>query len=191
MTALVLIIIASYLAGSVNFPIVLFKMFGKEDPRTGYSGNPGATNVYRQAGLFWAVIVLALDLGRAAGVAFAAIWLLDGAWVSWAGFALVLGNRYPCFHGFRGGKGVANFLGFTLPLAPLYCLVAGLCWLVVKTITGHPFLGSFAMVLILAVGTILRFGFEPVAAIGTSATALFIYYAHKQNVREFLAGRKP
>lgn len=183
-------VIASYVAGSVNFPIVLFGLFGKQDPRTGHSGNPGVTNVYRLAGLRWAVAILILDLGRAAGVALAAAWFLNGASVPWAGFALVLGNRFPCFHGFKGGKGVANFLGFTLPVAPLGCLISGVAWLIVKKFTGRPFLGSFAMVLILAAGNILHFDFNPMAVLGTFLTVVFIFHNHKQNVREYLSERK-
>ncbi len=190
MIPFVFLIIVAYLAGSVNFPIVLFRIFGKEDPRRTYSGNPGTTNVYRLAGPHWAATVLILDMGRAAGIAFAAVHFLDTAFVPWAGFALVLGNRFPCFHGFRGGKGVANFLGFTLPLAPLTCVVSGIFWPLVNKATGHPFAASFVMVLILAIGTTASFDFDPTAATGTWTTVLFIFHSHKPNIREYFASKK-
>ncbi len=66
----------AYLTGSINFSIILFKVTGRSDPRGQYSGNPGTTNVYRQAGLFWAILVLLLDFSRAVGVAWIAIYLL-------------------------------------------------------------------------------------------------------------------
>ena len=119
MTLLIFVSIGAYLAGSVNFAILLFKALGKDDPRAGFSGNPGATNVYRQAGYFWAVLVLTLDMSRALGVAFIALHLVPLVLVPWAGLGLILGNRFPCLHGLRGGKGVANYLGFTMIIAPV------------------------------------------------------------------------
>ena len=59
----------AYIAGSINFAILLFKVIKKDDPRTKFSGNAGTTNVYRIAGKFWAAAVFLLDIGRAVGVA--------------------------------------------------------------------------------------------------------------------------
>ncbi|HOO41495.1 MAG TPA: glycerol-3-phosphate acyltransferase, partial [Syntrophales bacterium] len=64
MIPFVIISAGAYLAGSVNFAIILFAVLGKGDPRSGFSGNAGATNVRRQAGLGWAALVLLLDLIR-------------------------------------------------------------------------------------------------------------------------------
>ena len=65
MKGLILSIIFAYLAGSINFSILLLKILGKEDPRKEFSGNPGVVNVYRQAGFFPAAGVWVLDMGRA------------------------------------------------------------------------------------------------------------------------------
>ena len=98
MKPLIFVFIGAYLAGSVNFAILVFKALGKDDPRAGFSGNPGATNVYRQAGYFWAVLVLILDMSRALGVAFIALHLVPVTLVPWAGLGLILGNRLPRFY---------------------------------------------------------------------------------------------
>ena len=58
------LLLLAYLAGSINFAIIVLRLLGKEDPRTTFSGNAGTTNVYRQAGKGWAVLVLLLDVGR-------------------------------------------------------------------------------------------------------------------------------
>lgn len=100
------IFLLAYLAGSVNFAIIFFKLTGRKDPRLGFSGNAGTTNVYRQAGMVWAAVIFLLDIGRAMLVAVLAMYYLEPAWLPWAGYFLVLGNSYPCFHEFRGGKGV-------------------------------------------------------------------------------------
>ncbi len=180
----------AYLAGSINFSILLFKLMGKSDPRTGFSGNPGATNVYRQAGLPWAIVVLLLDGGRAVAVAFGAIYFLQDIYFSWSGFFLILGNRFPCFHSFRGGKGVANFLGFSAVLSPWAALVSGCTWIAVNVITKKPFIASFGMVTVLSIGTVLKFPGNYLAIIGTMLTALLIIVSHKKNVMEYFDNLK-
>ena len=172
---------ASYLAGSINFSIMLFKMLGKGDPRDQFSGNAGVTNVYRLAGIFWAGIVLFLDLGRACLVSWAALYLLPTPYVPWIGLVLIIGNRFPCFHSFQGGKGVANYLGFTAFISPLAALSSILVWLVSYGIFRIPFIASFFMVAVLMTGTIIVYRYEPWASAGTIATTLFILYNHKQN----------
>jgi glycerol-3-phosphate acyltransferase PlsY len=189
MKPLIFVFIGAYLAGSVNFAILLFKALGKDDPRAGFSGNPGATNVYRQAGYFWAVLVLILDMSRALGVAFIALHLVPVALVPWAGLGLILGNRFPCFHGLRGGKGVANYLGFTMIIAPVAAGLSVLSWLLAYAIWHTPFIGSFVMVLILATGTIVACEYSFSAIPGVATTAALIYYNHKSNVLGMLRQR--
>ena len=189
MKSLILSIILAYLAGSLNFSILLFKMLGKDDPRNAFSGNPGVVNVYRQAGLFMAVVVLLLDVGRALAVAFIAIQLLPVALVPWAGLGLILGNRFPCFHGLHGGKGVANYLGFTTIISPVAAGLSALGWLLTYAIGRTPFIGSFVMVFILAAGTIAACEYSLSAIAGVAATAGLIYYNHKSNVLGLLRQR--
>jgi len=182
---LVLLLIVTYFASSVNFSIVLFKILDKEDPRNKFSGNAGATNVYRQAGFFWAAIVLLLDMGRAMFISLVSLHLLDYQYTTFLGFALILGNRFPCFHQFKGGKGVANYLGFTLILAPFPTLIASLSWLLVFLLFRTPFISSFVMVLILGTGTVLRFSDHVPAMAATLSTVAFILINHRQNIIEF------
>ena len=175
---------AAYVAGSVNFSLLVFRFTGREDPRLHGSGNPGATNVYRQAGIGWALAVLLLDVGRAVCVALAADSLLPFWQVPWVGLGLVLGNRFPCFHGFRGGKGVANYLGFTLAVAPLWAGLGAIAWGTAHLIWRTPFLSSFAMVVVLAGGTTIASGSDWRGGVGTAATAVFIVACHHRNIRE-------
>ena len=190
LTIPIIIAVIAYLAGSINFSILLFKLLGKDDPRKGFSGNPGTTNVYRQAGIVWAVVVLLLDVGRAVAVAFAAVSFLDETFITWVGLCLILGNRYPCFHGFKGGKGVANFLGFSAVLTFWAALVSGITWVAVNLITKKPFIASFAMVAVLGAGTILIFKENNTAITGTVLTASLIIISHKKNVIEAFSKSK-
>ena len=175
----------AYLAGSVNFAIIFFKLAGKADPRLGFSGNAGTTNVYRQAGLFWAVIILLLDVGRALAVAAVALSWLPASFVCGAGFFLAFGNSFPCFHGWRGGKGVASYLGFTLLIAPWPALLAALIWVAVYGICRIPFIASFFMVFTLAAGLASSFNFAIPAVIGAAATFLLIIFRHQKNIIQY------
>ena len=177
----------AYIAGSVNFSILLFRMLGRDDPRYHFSGTAGTTNVYRQAGVFWAGVVLLLDLGRALAVSWAALYLLPINYVPWVGLALILGNRFPCFHQFHGGKGVASYLGFTAIILPCSAAISCLVWVGVYGIVRIPFIASFFMTLVLMVGTIIACGYQAAASIGTIITAMFIFYNHRQNVVELFS----
>ncbi len=175
-------VIAAYVAGSVNFAILLLRILGKEDPRTKFSGNAGATNVYRQAGMFWAAAVLIMDAGRALAIGFAALYLLDQPLVPWVGLALITGNSYPCFHGFRGGKGVASYIGFAAALSPVSSLLSCIIWVIIFGICRIPFIASFFMIVTIAAGIIITYSQAPVAVAGVLSTALLIFYNHKRNI---------
>ena len=180
-----MLLVGAYSAGSINFSILLFRMLGRDDPRYQFSGTAGTTNVYRQAGLFWAGVVFILDLGRALAVSWAALYLLPINTVPWVGLALIVGNRFPCFHQFRGGKGVAAYLGFTVLISPLSAVLSALIWLIVYGIVRVPFIASFIMTVILMAGTISACEYQVAATAGTVVTSLFIFYNHRQNIEEF------
>jgi glycerol-3-phosphate acyltransferase PlsY len=180
----------TYLLGSINFAIITLRLLGKEDPRTKFSGNAGTTNVYRQAGRGWAAVVLSLDAGRAVGLAALALALLPLALVPWIGLALVAGNRFTCFHQFRGGKGVAGYLGFTILIAPWWTALSCLVWVVVHRIVAIPFIASFFMVLILGGATVAVIGGQIIPLAGTAVSVLLILYNHKGNIVTWLEERR-
>jgi glycerol-3-phosphate acyltransferase PlsY len=176
------LLLLTYLIGSLNFAIILLRLLGKEDPRTQFSGNAGTTNVYRQAGRGWAAVVLLLDIGRAVALSALAFGLLSFAFVPWIGFALVAGNRFPCFHGFRGGKGVAGYLGFTLFISPWAAALSCLIWVIVHRIVRIPFVASFFMIAILGAGMVTAGDGEMASIAGTLATVLLIVFNHRKNM---------
>lgn len=184
MVTFLVIAAVAYLAGSVNFSILLFRLLGREDPRTQFSSNPGVTNVYRQAGRLWALFVLLLDLGRASALAYAGLRLLPPEFLPWCALFLLLGNMYPVFHGFKGGKGVANYLGFTLVPAPCFAVAAAGAWLLIFKITHQPFIGSFGMIAALSLGLSWRADFDIPAVLGALVNTGLIVYAHRRNLED-------
>lgn len=183
-------LVFAYLAGSLNFAVCVMGILGKGDPREAFSGNAGTTNVYRLAGRGWAAFVLCLDAGRGAGLAVLALALLPPDLVSWVGLALVLGNRFPLFHGFRGGKGVASYLGFCMPVAPWGTALACLLWVIVHRLVRLPFVASVCMILTLGGAVVAATGFQGASAAGTVVAVLFILCNHKGNLIALRAARK-
>lgn len=176
--------IAAYLVGSLNFSIIFFKLADKADPRLSHSGNAGTANVYRQAGVMWAAVVFLLDIGRAVAVAAFSLHILPASYVPWTGLFLVLGNSFPCFHGFRGGKGVATYLGFSAFIAPWSAIFAAIVWLAVYGVHRITFVASFFMVFVLTVGLNASFDWKIRAVIGAAATFALIVFNHRKNIVE-------
>ena len=143
-----LLIIASYLLGSISSAIIVCRLMGLPDPRTQGSQNPGATNVLRLGGKKAAAITLVGDwlkgvLPLVAGHLLGFEPLILGL----AGIAAFAGHLYPVFFGFKGGKGVATALGFQVGLYwPIGLTIAGI-WLrlrpdPVSRSTGGPMKGT-------------------------------------------------
>ena len=180
----------AYLAGSVNFSIILFKIFGKEDPRKSFSGNAGTANVVRQSGHVWGVLILLLDVGRAALIAILADMLLKDVLTVWVGLFLLVGNRYPVFHNFKGGKGVAAYLGFTAAVAPIFAAASCLTWVLVYAVAHITFIGSFFMIAVMGAGIMQRYDWGACALTGTILCLSLIVYAHRSNITTYLISRK-
>jgi glycerol-3-phosphate acyltransferase PlsY len=174
---------SAYVLGSVNFAIVVMKAAGRGDPRTKFSGNAGATNVYRQAGLFWATVVLLLDIGRALLFSFLSIHWTGKTLMPWVGLFLLVGNRFPCFHHFRGGKGVGSYIGFTAALSPLTSALACLAWVAGYSVFRVPFIASLGMILILAVGSLIAVSWEAPAVVGIGLSIALLLANHWPNIK--------
>jgi acyl phosphate:glycerol-3-phosphate acyltransferase len=187
---LVLTLVGSYILGSINFTVIIFRLIRLDDPRKKFSGNPGTTNVYRIAGPFWAGLVLVLDIGRAGLVSIASLKLLPVQAVALAGFFLVLGNRFPCFHGFKGGKGVASYMGFVIFIIPAWGLLATFLWPLIYKLIKVTFMPSFIVITMMGIGLSFYFLFNPISTTATAATVLLIFAGHKKNIMEFLSLKK-
>ncbi len=185
MIKIIILIIIAYIIGSINVSILLFKILKKEDPRTKFSGNPGTVNIYRQAGLFLAAVIFLLDFGKAIGLSFLCLHLVEPEYAPVICLGMLLGNRFPCFHKFRGGKGVANYLGFTAVISPLWAAAAAAIWLIVYNIKKVAFIASIIMIIVLAYAVIKANEYNVVALSVTLLTVIFIILNHKKNIIEY------
>jgi len=148
-----LLVLGSYLIGSIPFGLVLGKVAGV-DVRAAGSGNIGATNVARLVGKKLGGLTLVCDALKAIVPMLAVAWLLENAsrrelWVALCGGAAFLGHLYPLYLRFRGGKGVATALGIFLYLAPVAAVIDSLIFVGVVYNWGYVSLGSLTAALML------------------------------------------
>jgi len=176
-----LLLLASYLLGSWNFAITILRIGGFPDPRTKHSGNAGTSNVARIAGRPVATLVLTLDLLRSLAVYQVARRFAAAEAVPWAGLALLLGNRFPLFHRFRGGKGVATYLGFIGAVEPWLALAACAAWLGTYIVGKIVAIASMAMLAVLFAAAIYTWPRTPLAIVATVLSAMLILVGHRGN----------
>jgi len=194
---LLVIPIAAYFLGSIPFGLLLTKAFGRGDVRKVGSGNIGATNVARAAGLLAGVFTLVLDVAKGAAAVFLAEKLShdSAAWMMIAAFAALVGHCFPVWLKFRGGKGVATAAGVFLVLSPLACLAAVILFLLVVVFWRYISLGSVSTAA--AMPLLIYFLWAPHHAPPTSvtfgavATALLIVYKHRGNLQRLVEGVEP
>lgn len=133
----------AYLIGSFSTSITITKCLKLEDPRGQGSGNAGATNVLRYAGKWPAIATLIGDFSKGfLVVSVGKYFMLSEFYLGMICLAAVLGHIYPIFYNFKGGKGVAVFIGVTAGLAPLTALLFVLTWLIIAKSTKYSSLSA-------------------------------------------------
>jgi|SRR5215469_6558728 len=189
--------IAAYLLGSIPFGLLLTKALGRGDIRKVGSGNIGATNVARAAGLLAGVFTLVLDVAKGAGAVLLAEKLSNNSATSMmiAACAALLGHCFPVWLKFKGGKGVATAAGVFLLLSPLACLGAVVLFVLVVIFWRYVSLGSVsaaaAMPLLVYFLWAPRHAPPPSVTIGTVGTSLLIIFKHRGNLQRLLEGVEP
>lgn len=186
--------VAGYLLGSIPFGLLLTRLAGLGDIRSIGSGNIGATNVLRTGNKGLAALTLLLDalkgtaavlLGYRIGAHFGLA--IDGALL--AGLAAFLGHIFPVWLGFKGGKGVATYIGVVggllWPGALIFCGV----WLLTAFTTRYSSLSALAASVATPVA-LLAVGHVPEALL-TLVMSLLLIWKHSANISRLLKGEEP
>lgn len=175
-----------YLLGSIPFGLVLTRLAGLGDVRKIGSGNIGATNVLRTGNKGLAALTLLLDaLKGAAAVLLAALYVPDYAVLA-AGFGAFLGHLFPVWIGFKGGKGVATYLGILLPLAWPAALVFAVAWLGTAFLTRYSSLAALVAAVCVPIALFLL-GYAP-AGVLFILLSLLVFFKHRGNVARLIDG---
>jgi glycerol-3-phosphate acyltransferase PlsY len=178
----------AYLIGSIPFGIVMAKLFGLGDLRAIGSGNIGATNVLRTGNKLAAFLTLLGDSGKGAAAVLLARALIGEEGAGIAALFAMLGHLYPVFLKFKGGKGVATFLGTLLALSFPVGLAACATWLVTAVIFRYSSLSALVAALLAPMYTVLFY--HKHGAILVAILSALIFYKHRENIARLRAGNE-
>ena len=199
----VLIIITAYLIGSINFAVILSGAFLKKDVRELGSGNAGATNVLRNAGLLPGILTFFCDVLKGFAATFAGKMVFDyiikSSMAEWSepiygayfcGLACMLGHVFPIFFQFKGGKGVAVSVGIFAVCSPISIIIGLLSFAVIVIVSKTVSLGSvIATVIVVTLSILFNDGSGHILpkAISSVCMGLIIIIKHKENIKRIIA----
>ncbi len=186
---LLLTAVLGYLLGSIPFGILVTRAMGLGDLRSIGSGNIGATNVLRTGNKGAALATLLLDGGKGAAAVLLARGFVGEDAAQVAGFAAFIGHLYPVWLGFRGGKGVATFLGLFLALDWRVGVALCLTWLVTAVVTRVSSIAALVAAAS-AGGWILWLTDGSLLVLALVLTVL-VYVRHSENLKRIKAGTEP
>lgn len=185
MHVLITAAVFGYLLGSIPFGLLLTRAAGLGDVRKIGSGNIGATNVLRTGNKKLAAATLLLDaLKGTIAVVIAARWSHDAAIA--AGFGAFIGHLYPIWLGFKGGKGVATYLGVLFGLSGLAALVFAVTWLLVAFVSRYSSLAALTAAVLVPIA--LYMIDMPKAAALLALMSVIVFIRHRANISRLLAG---
>jgi glycerol-3-phosphate acyltransferase PlsY len=173
-----------YVCGSIPFGLLLTRLAGGPDVRSVGSGNIGATNVLRTGRKGLAAATLVGDMLKGTFAVLAVIHFCGREVALLAAPGAFLGHLFPVWLGFKGGKGVATYIGLLLALAPVVAIIFGAVWLAVAALSRH----SSAAALMASAATpvaLLLFRQLPEAGVFAALTAL-LWIMHRANIARLL-----
>lgn len=178
--------VLGYLLGSIPFGVIATRLAGLGDVRSIGSGNIGATNVLRTGRRDLAALTLVGDAGKGAVAVALAAWLWGYEAALFAGVAAFFGHVFPVWLGFKGGKGVATYIGILLALDWVVGLTFCAVWLLVAFALRYS---SLAALTAAAIAPILAFFLSgPQLTVAALALSITLFITHRENIRRLMAG---
>jgi acyl phosphate:glycerol-3-phosphate acyltransferase len=195
----ILAAIAAYLIGSLSFAVIVSRLMGLKDPRTFGSKNPGATNVLRSGNKAAAVVTLLLDAVKGLLPVllvkwFGKPWGLEEGTMAMVGFAAFAGHLWPVFFRFKGGKGVATFIGVVFGIDLVLGIATAATWAIIAFFFRYSSLASlvsamFALAYYL-LGNRVQWYADARIAVALFAMAMLLGYRHRENIARLLQGKE-
>ena len=180
-------VIFGYLCGSIPFGVVLTRLTGAPDPRSVGSGNIGATNVLRTGRKLLAAATLAGDILKGT-IAVGVIGLLFGREPAlYAAFGALLGHVFPVWLGFRGGKGVATYIGLLLGLA-LWLALSAFCLIWVAIAAASRYSSLAALTATAATPVVLWWTGSIAEAKLFLVLSALVWLMHRANIARLFSG---
>lgn len=196
MFSIIISIVLAYLLGSTSGSILVSKLFFKEDIRSKGSGNAGSTNVLRNYGLKFAAISFIIDALKGTLALIISKYLSNNLIVDEyskyaiyvAGVAVIIGHIWPIFHKFKGGKGMATFVGVNLFFNPLIVLIQVLEALII--LYGFKIMSIASIVATITAVIFVLFQGNTAWLIMTVVDAILVIYSHRSNISRLIKGEE-
>jgi glycerol-3-phosphate acyltransferase PlsY len=188
----IVLVLIAYLIGSVSFAVVVSRVMGLPDPRSYGSKNPGATNVLRTGKKVAAALTLLGDAAKG----WLAVFLTDHFFstevpaaykMAAVAIAVVAGHMYPVFHRFQGGKGVSTALGALLALNAWLAAGVVSTWIIIALFFRISSLAALVAAVSAPVFCYMLYAIHPYT-LAVGIIALLIFWRHRTNIRNLLAG---
>ncbi len=178
-----------YVCGAIPFGLILTRVAGTADLRAIGSGNIGATNVLRTGRKDLAALTLLLDLLKGTVAVLIVVRFAPGTPMLLAALGAFLGHLFPVWLKFRGGKGVATFLGCLLAASWQAALAFGIVWLAVAFLTRTSSAAALAASALTPVVLLIMGGSD--AALMFGLMAILLWAKHRANISRLAAGTEP
>ena len=182
-------LVLGYVLGSIPFGLLLTRAAGLGDIRQIGSGNIGATNVLRTGNKGLAAATLLLDAAKGAVAVVIARYFLGETPAMLAGLAAFLGHVFPVWLGFKGGKGVATYLGVLLALAWQLAAMFALIWLAIAGLTRISSLAAIVATIAVPIAAWIWGGSD--LAIVATVMSVIILIKHRANIERLMTGEEP
>jgi glycerol-3-phosphate acyltransferase PlsY len=190
---------AAYLLGSIPFGVIFARLSGAGDPRKLGSGNIGATNVLRTGKRWAAAATLLFDMGKGTAAVIAANWYVGEVFAVAAGLGVFLGHLFPIWLGFRGGKGVATFLGIIFGLFWPIGVLTALSWLSVAIAFRRSSLAALVSATFAPLFFLFWYDLDfwhadremLLFAIFAAVLTMMIFITHRANIARLFSGNEP
>ena len=190
---IVLICVAAYLIGSINFATLIARINSKDIKKMG-SGNPGTMNVLRTIGKGWGVLVFILDALKGLSFALIGRFLINGTdnyeMAIILGACVILGHIFPIFDKFRGGKGVASTIGVFIAISPIVGSITLVVLIVLLFGIKYGFIGSMLTITAFAINAIILCQNSVLAIVIICLWWALVVFAHRSNIMRLIKGEE-
>ena len=185
----------SYLLGNLNGAVIVSSLVAKDDVRSHGSGNAGLTNFIRSYGTKTALLVIAIDMGKAILACFASSMLLTAYGYykegqALGGFFVMLGHVFPVLLGFKGGKGILSGFAIALFIDWRIGLMILAVFAAVYLLTQYVSLGSVLAAVTFGAGFVLFYRDQPLVALSGVLMALLALNMHRSNIQRLIKGEE-
>ena len=175
----IIVFLYSYLIGSIPFGLIVTRVYLKKDIRNIGSGNIGATNVLRTGKKYLALLTLLLDVFKGyLAIYITAKYFNDFIYLS--ALVCLLGHIFPLWMKFKGGKGVAVYLGIILALSIKITIIFGISWLIILYVFKYSSLSSIFSTLIIFLYSLTLNDFD--LSVYFFVVFVIVLYSHKENI---------